>query len=550
MKRAAVMLSVLAMVVIVSLVAWWKLGGFYTVSVINIFNLQSRLAPPTAGDDPFGKENFGGAALLSSAAAELKKNRPEALVTESGDLVMGPWWRIWQGEPEFAVASLIGVEAGMLGNHELNLGQEHLKKALSEFASFPVLVSNISFDDPALEKLIEESIVLSSSNGVKVGLFSLVPPSLLTKIKAGDGINIDPKLPSIAERVVKKLKSEGAQAIVLLTHSSLPEDLKLATQVEGISLIISGDNNYSAEAKITWVIGPGGWPTAVAAGGDGGRSLSAFTVTMHRGRPMPDMASIKTVKLTSGLKADPRVENLVGSFNDRMDEMLHKPIGFLATAVDARRDYVRSRPAPIGDFIADAYRWKTGADIAVVNAGGIRGDRIFSSGAITMETVMEILPFQNQIWIKKMKGEDIRRLLEFSASALTGRNDDYKNAERIGPSGFLHFSGLSASFSLGPVNRPLTIDEKGEIDYGGNRVKFAGLLEDGFISPLNDGDTYTVAMPDFLGGGGDKYFFLTDLPTENPMLLDYEAVVDYISSKEGRPINIKSDGRLALEGLL
>lgn len=547
MKYAAVILSILALVITVALVAWWQFGGFYTLSVINIFNLQSRLAYSTAGDSSLNQENFGGAALLSSAVAELKKSRPEALVTESGDLVMGPWWRTWQGEPEFAVASMLGVEAGTIGNHELDLGQKHLKKALDNFATFPILLTNITFDDPDLEMLVEKRAILSSSNGVKVGLFSLAFPSLLTKTKIGDSIALDRNLVKIAERTVKKLKSNGAQAIVLLTHASLLENIELASEVDGISMIISGDASDKTEAEITWVHGPGGWPTAVATGGSGGRSLSAFTLTLHRGRPVPDMAAIKTIKLSSGLKANPEVGKLVGAFNDQMNEMLRKPIGFLATPIDARRNYVSSRPAPIGEFIADAYRWKTGADIAVINAGGIRGDRIFSSGPITLETVMELHPFQNQIWIKEMKGAEIRRMLEFSASALIGQSDDYNNAARVGRSGFLHFSGLCASFSLSSGHEPLEIGLNGEIKKEGTRVKFSGLMEDGFISPLNDDDTYTVAMPDFIGSGGDKYKFLSDLPTKKPVLLDYEAVADYIVSKNNRPLNIKSDSRLSLE---
>lgn len=547
MKYAAVMLSILALVITVALVAWWQFGGFYTISVINIFNLKSRLASSTGGDSPLNQENFGGAAILASAVAELKKSRPEALVTESGDLVMGPWWRTWQGEPEFAVAAMLGVEAGTLGNHELDLGQKHLIKALDEFATFPILLTNVTFDDPAMEMLVEKSAILTSSNGVKVGLFSLAFPSLLTKTKIGDSITVDRNLVKIAGRTVKKLKNNGAQAIVLLTHASLPENLELASEVDGISLIISGDGSNKAEAEITWVHGPGGWPTAVTSGGSSGRSLSAFTLTLHRGRPVTDMSSIKTIKLSSNLKTNPEVKKLVGAFNDQMNEMLHKPIGVLATPLDARRDYVSSRPAPIGDFIADAYRWKTGADIAVINSGGIRGDRIFSSGPITLETVMELQPFQNQIWIKEMKGADIRQMLEFSASALIGRGDDYNSVARVGHSGFLHFSGLYASFSLGQGHEPLELDLNGKIKNEGKRVMFAGLMEDGFISPLNDGDTYTVAMPDFLGNGGDKYIFLSELPTKKPVLMDYEAVADYIVSKNGRPLSIKSDGRLSLE---
>lgn len=546
MKRAAVLGSVLAMVIILALVGWWKLGGFYTVTVINIFNLQSRLLPVTA-DEGLGTESYGGAALISSAVKELKKANPDLLVTESGDLVMGPWWRIWKGEPEFTIAEKIGVNAGILGNHEFNLGQQHLKEALASYRGFPILATNISFADQELADLTDKRIILTTAGGKKIGLFGLVPAQLATKTKAGEGINIDPDLVKIAAHQVRKLQKAGVQAIILLTHCSLEEALTLASRIEGLSLIISGDSYLDGAAEIRWVSGPGAWPTAVAVGGDHGQSISAFNLTLHRGRPIPDLTEIKTVRLNSGLKPDPEIEAIVTGFAGRMDKMLRRPLGIFATPVDARRDYVRKRPAPVGAFIADAYRWKTGADIAVINAGGIRGDRIFPSGPITLETVMEILPFQNQVLVKEMNGREIRRMLEYSASALIGQDDDLDKTGRINSSGFLYFSGLTASFSLGAVNKPLLVDENGEIIYSGNRVKFTGLLKRDETIPLNDGDLYTVAMPDFIADGGDKYTFLADLPTTGITAIDYEAVVDYLNGKGDQPLNLKSDNRLLLE---
>lgn len=547
MRKAAVILSVLAMVLIVALVAWWKLGGFYTVSVINIFNLQSRLSP-VPGDEGLSQGGYGGAALLASAVRELKKTYPDALLTESGDLVMGPWWRIWKGQPEFSLAASIGVEAGMLGNHEFNLGQEHLREALAAYAKFPILATNIIFQDQELAGLMERRLILNTPEGVKIGLFSLVPARLTSKTKAGDGIEIEGDLAAVAARNVAGLKKDGVDAVMILTHCSLEENLALAAKVEGIALIISGDGGHGGEAEIHWASGPGGWPTAVVTGGDSGLTLPAFSLTLHRGRPIPELTEIKTVKLSPALGPDPEIEKLVADYAGQMDEMLTRSIGSFSTPVDARRDYVRSRPAPLGNFIADAYRWKTGADIAVVNGGGIRGDRIFPSGPISTATIMEMMPFQNIILVKEMSGKDIRLMLEYSASALIGRDDDYVNAERVGHSGFLHLSGLKATFALGPVNKPLLLREDGEIIYPGNRVKFAGVLAAGSVVPLNDGQMYTVAMPDFLASGGDKYGFLSDFPAKNLQVVDYEAVTDFVVLKHDKPLNLKNDGRLVLEG--
>ncbi len=548
-KTVTVSLSVAAMVLVLAAVAWWKLGGYYTVSVINIFNFQSRLEPfAEAEDGELSQNSYGGAAYIKAAIDQLHKIDPNALVTETGDLVMGPWWRLWEGEPEFQVASLMGLGIGMLGNHELNLGQEHLKRSLKKHATIPILATNIAFDDQELAALVEDIAILETPAGLKVGFFSLVPPSFINSTRAGRGVSVYPQSTKIAQRAVNRLLRRGAEAVIMLSHASLEDDRILARELEGLSLIISGESHYGRKAGITWVTGQGGWPVGIATAGDNGKTLPMYTLTLHRGRPVPEMSAIEVKTLSKSLTPDPEILALTEKFNGRMNALLNDPIGSFSTAVDARRQYVRCGAAPIGDFIADALRWASGADMAVINAGSIRGDRIFPAGPISIRTVYELLPFQNHVMIKEMSGRDIRRMLEFSASALVGQNDEYESAKRVSGGGFLHVSGLTVSIALSGINKPALIDDAGQQLSGGNRVKYVGAMSGTSWSTLNDGDHYTVAMPDFLAEGGDKYRFLADLPHQNTYILESDMVIDYIKVQPNARLRLKLDGRLKIEG--
>lgn len=540
-------LSVITLVGTLALVAWWKIGGYYTVSVINIVNFQSRLQSFAEGGD-LDQSGVSGAAWLSAAVKAHKKNHPAALVTESGDLVMGPWWRHWSGEPEFAAAELMGVRVGMLGNHEFNLGQDHLKKALTEFAYFPVLGTNISFEDRELASLVKKTVILNTADGVKVGFFSLVRPQLVSMTRAGEGLSIEPDLSRVADETAEELLARGAQMVVMLSHASLEDDLALAAEVDRVSLIITGDDCYGGQPGLKWVGGPGGWPTAVATCGVGGRPPPLFKLTMHRGRPVPDMSEAEAGPPFRDLRPDPEVARLAADFSGRMNELLARRAGTFTTSVNALKNYVRTGPAPIGNFIADSFRLGSGARLAVINAGDIRGDRIYPAGPVQDRTILEIMPFQNQILIKQMTGRDVRRLMEFSASALIGQDDEYDSSVRIAPAGFLHVSGLTATISLKADHRPALVDDQGRVLAEGSRVRSLSVLDGKRWQPLEEDEVYSVAMPDFLGGGGDKYFFLADLPTDNTQKLDSDLVRTHFQELPDGKASLRLDGRIKIEG--
>ena len=70
----------------------------------------------------------------------------------------------------------------------------------------------------------------------------------------------------------------------------------------------------------------------------------------------------------------------------------------------------------MGNFVADSLRWRFGTDIALVNGGTLRGDRIFPAGAVSEKLLTELLPFANTVDIVTLTGAQLRRVMELSAS--------------------------------------------------------------------------------------------------------------------------------------
>ena len=118
-----------------------------------------------------------------------------------------------------------------------------------------------------------------------------------------------------------------------------------------------------------------------------------------------------------------------------------------------------------------------GADIALVNGGGFRGNRTYEPDTqLTRRDVLRELPFGNKAYLLELTGAQLRRVLEQA----------FAKAERL-TGAFPQVSGLTIRAD---VARPV-----------GNRVISVSVAG----KPLEDRATYTLASNDFLARGGDGY---------------------------------------------
>ena len=78
-----------------------------------------------------------------------------------------PYFNFYKGEVEYKAMSLIGYDAGTLGNHEFDNGVEALAKAL-QFADFDIISTNYDVRGSLLEKKVKTHSV-KVVGGVRVG---------------------------------------------------------------------------------------------------------------------------------------------------------------------------------------------------------------------------------------------------------------------------------------------------------------------------------------------------------------------------------------------
>lgn len=160
-----------------------------------------------------------------------------------------------------------------------------------------------------------------------------------------------------------------------------------------------------------------------------------------------------------------------------LETLLATSVGTTTRELDTRRDQIRNVEAPFGRQAADALRRLTGADIALVSSGLIRGGKVYSPGQqITFQDLLTEFPFRNRIVRFEVAGASIQNGLEAI----------FRNPDRP-TGGFPQVSGFTATVH---ASRP-----------AGSRVEITSI--DG--RPFSAQRRYRVAMMDFNYKGGDGY---------------------------------------------
>lgn len=281
-------------------------------------------------------------------------------------------------------------------------------------------------------------------------------------------------------------------------HNAAPGDVTLARNVEGLNLIIGGHSHTQLDRPVVEngvnivQTGWGGMHLGridVTLGEDG-----SFTLNSYKLIPINEK---KDGKFTAAeIPEDAELKNFLQSYQDAGSESLSVKIGSLSGTLNGERADVRFKETNMGNFIADAMRSRTQADIAIMNSGGIRAS--IQEGDVSYRDVLTVQPFANTLVT-----------VDLSAKELT----DYLSAvSKLSPGtgAFPQFAGLSFSANAGTISN----------------LKVNG-------EPVSDSKTYRLCVNSFVAAGGDGYPALnTHKSFVDTGYVDANALSQYISNKK------------------
>lgn len=202
--------------------------------------------------DPFPNKhstypNLGGLARRATMVDQIRKENPNTLLFDAGDIFQGtPYFNFYGGELEFKLMSMLKYDAATIGNHDFDNGINGLYSQLP-YASFDFLSANYDFTNTLLDGHVKP-FKIYQVNGIKIGVFGLgiELAGLVTKRLYLETVYLDPI--EIAQEISLTLREEEkCDLIICLSHLGYqyqnpqkPDDLKLAASTENIDLIIGG----------------------------------------------------------------------------------------------------------------------------------------------------------------------------------------------------------------------------------------------------------------------------------------------------------------------
>jgi 5'-nucleotidase len=210
---------------------------------------------------------------------------------DGGDVCQGtPYFNFYKGEVEYKAMSLIGYDAGTIGNHEFDNGVESLAKAL-QFANFDIVSTNYDVRGSALESKVKAHTV-KVVGGVRVGLLGLGirPEGLITEDNFKPLKYLDPVVS--ARSAVKLLREqERCQMVLGMSHLGYyanPKgnevgDSQVAAQVDGIDFIASGHTHTFMEKPVLQKT-PSGNETVIFQVGRSGIYVGRVDFTLRDGK--------------------------------------------------------------------------------------------------------------------------------------------------------------------------------------------------------------------------------------------------------------------------
>ncbi|WP_454687000.1 5'-nucleotidase C-terminal domain-containing protein [Agrobacterium leguminum] len=509
----------------------------YELNILHINDFHSRIESinkfdSTCSAEEEGKnECFGGAARLLTAINQtrdaLKAQGKNVLLLNAGDNFQGSlFYTTYKGTVEAEVLNAMKFDAMTVGNHEFDDSEDGLAGFLDK-VQFPVVTANVVAT--AASKIgdrVKPSIVLEVG-GQKIGIVGAVANDTAELATPGPNITIAEDVAKISEQV-QKLKQDGVDKIIALTHVGYPRDLEFIAKIPDVDVVVGGhthtllsNTDQKAEGPYpTLVDNPGGYKVPVVQAGQYSKYLGDLKVVFD------DSGVVKESKgdpilIDSSFKPDEATLKRIDELKAPIEALKSKVVGSSEGPIEGDRKVCRVKECSMGNLVADATLARVkdqGVTIAFANSGGLRSS--IDAGDVSMGEVLTVLPFQNTVATFQLKGEDIRAALENGVSQI----DD-------GAGRFIQVSGLKYSFDR---SKP-----------AGGRVVSVEVKEGDAFVPLDPAKTYIVAANNYVRTGGDGFKVFA---TKAINAYDFgpnleEAVAAYITANS--PYKPYTDGRIS-----
>ena len=348
----------------------------------------------------------GGFAHLATLVKRIRAQRPGALLLDGGDNWQGSATALWtRGQDMIEASRLLGVDL-MTGHWEFTYGAARVKEAIArelkgrtEFLAQNVRTAD--FGDPVFP-----AYSLRQIQGVPVAVigqaFPYTPIANPRHFVSEWTFGIQEES---LQATVNEARGKGAWVVVLLSHNGMDVDLKLASRVTGIDLILGGHTHDAVPQPVTIANRSG--KTLVTNAGSNGKFLAVVDLEVRERRLAACHYRLLPV-FSDLIEADPEMAGLIRRLRAPHERKLSEKLAITEGLLYRRGNFTGTFDQVILDALLEA----KGAEIAF--SPGFRwGTSLLPGQPITLEDVMNqtaiTYPY---VTVSELTGEAIKNLLE------------------------------------------------------------------------------------------------------------------------------------------
>ncbi|WP_108495328.1 ExeM/NucH family extracellular endonuclease [Promicromonospora sp. AC04] len=466
-----------------------------------------------------------------------------------------------QDQPTIDVLNALGLKTSAVGNHEFDQGMTDLTDRVVPASDFSFLGANV-YDEATGEAALPEYDVIPV-NGVDVGFVGVVTeetPTLVTP--AGiEGLTFGDPVEAINRVTDELLDGDAANGeadvVVALAHdgasAGTPDGATLEEEIAAggpfAELVQNTDPRVAAiftghtHKQYAWdapVPGTEGETRPIVQTGNYGEFLGHVSLTVDTESFDVTDYTVENVARTTTPAAEliatypvvAEVDSIVDAALAEAQEIGAQPVGEVTADVTTafsggsytdgvytggNRDD-RASESALGNLVANSLRdslaseERGGADIGVVNPGGLRNELYFGAdGIITYAEANAVLPFVNNLWTITLTGAQLDTLLEQQWQTDANGNRPSRPYLALGLSDNVSYTAVTADGNATP----------------GDNI--SSITVDGV--PVDPAAEYRIATFSFLISGGDNFRVFTEgTDGRDSGLVDREAWISYLDS--------------------
>ncbi|MEW2633825.1 bifunctional metallophosphatase/5'-nucleotidase [Streptomyces sp. NPDC048389] len=511
-------------------------GRTVDVQLLSFNDLHGNLEPPTGSaghvselqhDGTVKSIPAGGVEYLATSLREARKGSRYSVTAAAGDMVgASPLLSgLFHDEPTIEALNKLDLDVAGVGNHEFDEGAVELARLQNggchpvdgcyeegkefEGADFPYLAANVTKESTG--KPILKPYTVWKKNGVRIGFIGVTLEGTADIVSANGikGLKFHDEVETI-NKYARELDRKGVKSIVALIHeggSPASTSYNYDCDSPGVGDGISGPiaeiaknitprvdalvTGHTHQAYVCTIPDPSGKPRMVTSASSYGKLYTDTTLTYDRRTKDIVRTSVKSANHVVS-RDQPKAQDmtdLIARWKELVEPIANRPQGFISADINGRGATTPEKP--LGNLIADAQLAglapadKGGAQLALMNPGGIRSDLVYKAsgsegdGVVTYGEAYTVQPFTNMMNVVDLTGAQLITALQQQVS---GPNEASPKILQVSE-GFTYTLDLTKT--------------------GADRIVVDSVKLNG--EAIDPSKSYRVAMNEFLAGGGDGF---------------------------------------------